>query len=579
MKKFLIGLVAGFVLTGLTAVVLVFALARVGESRPAVQDASTLVLNLQGPVPERAPMELPFSGLRSQTPVTVHGVWRMLHAAANDPKISAVVLTPRGVDLGWGKMQEIRESLLAYKKSGKPLFAYLDRPSAREYYLATAADRIYMAQEDVLNLKGLRIEALYLEDTLDKIGVKVQVEHAGKYKNAGDILSRNSMTPETREVYNSLLDELYGSLVNVIAESRGLTDPQVRETIDNGPFLAQQALDAHLIDGLEFEDQMYDELKSKLGQDALRKLPHTTYDRYLSLAGDSRKQVALVVASGMIIGGSGEGWADQEAIFSKDFIRTLHRVRDNEKIQGVILRLDSGGGDAIASDEILHEVRLLRDKKPMVISMSDTAASGAYYMAMTGDPIIAYPNTLTGSIGVLFGKADLRGLYDKLGAKKEIMTRGRYAAIDSDYVPLDEDGLRKLREGVDAVYDRFLTVVSEGLDRPRSEIEPLAQGRVWLGDQAYRNGLVTELGGFDRAVALIKEKTGIPAEEDVRLVDYPLQRSFWDYLLGQAEQKPVSAQVDSILSTLGVDHFSAAELTLLRRGAILRMMPYRFDIR
>ena len=574
MKKFLIGLVAGVLLAFLTGFILVFALIRVGEPAPSVQAGSTLVISLHGEAPERPPFQLPLPALESRSPATVLELWAMLERAATDPKIQAVALFPRGVEIGWGKMQEIRDGLLKFKKSGKPLVAYLRNPGTREYYLATAADAIYMSREDLLDLKGLRVEAMYLRDTLNKLGVEVEIEHAGKYKDAGDMLTRTSMSPETREVMNSILDEVYSYLTQTIAESRDRTPEEVRALLDEGPFLAADAVKAGLVDKLVYEDEMFDLLKERLGQKEIHKLSH---HRYLKAAGKTEGQrIAFVVGSGSIIAGSSSGgFGEDEALWSRDFIRTLRDVRKDDGIKGVILRIDSPGGDAIASDEILREVRLLHEKKPMVISMSDMAASGGYYIAMTGDPVLAYRNTYTGSIGVLFGKVNLRGLYDKIGVRKEILTRGRFAAIDSDYQPLNKEGRAKLREGINSVYDGFLRVVSEGRNKQRGEIEPLAQGRVWLGIQAERNGLVDELGGLDRAVALIKEKAGIGAGEHVRLIPYPKKRSFWEYLMNQGADTLTMEGELTHLSKL----VNGPDLRLFQHGNLLRLMPYSIDVR
>jgi protease-4 len=519
-------------------------------------------------------MVIPLPAFESRSPVTLQEIRELLASAANDPKITGAVLFPSNVGAGWAKMQEIRDGLLRFKESGKPLVAYLRNASAREYYLASAADRIYLSREDLLNVKGLRVEAMYLRQTLDKLGVEVEIEHAGKYKNAGDIFTEESMTPETREVLGSILDELFAHLIETIAESRGQSVEQVRETIDNGPFLAAQALEYGLVDGLLYEDEMFEQIRTQLGQTELRKVSHKTYREATESAASSfgRTQVALVVGSGSIVAGSdGGGLGDEEMIWSRDFIRLLREIKDNEQVKGVILRIDSPGGDAIASDEILREVRLLREKKPMVISMSDTAASGGYYIAMTGDPIVAYPNTFTGSIGVIYGKVNLRGFYDKIGVRKEILTRGRYSDIDSDYQPLSAAGRQKLREGIDAVYDGFLERVAEGRNRAREEIEPLAEGRVWLGVQAHRNGLVDELGGLDRAIELIKEKLDISQSDQIRLISYPKQRSFWQYLAGQSGESLIGAQIRKLVGDV--------DIRVLSESGILRLMPYRLDVR
>jgi protease-4 len=249
----------------------------------------------------------------------------------------------------------------------------------------------------------------------------------------------------------------------------------------------------------------------------------------------SRPKVAFVVAQGEIMRGDPESSStSSEAIESESFDKLLARVGADSSIKGVIVRIDSPGGESFASDELWRAMNQLARKKPMVISMSDTAASGGYYMAMNGTPVIAYPGTLTGSIGVVFGKPNLHGLYDKLGIDKDTISRGRFAAIDSDYKPLDDAEKAKLREGIDDNYHAFVQKVADSRKRPFDQIEPVAQGRVWLGDQAKDNGLVDELGGIDRAVQVIKRRASIAPSQTVSLVAYPAKRTLFEMIFAQS---------------------------------------------
>src|SRR5580704_15360876 len=245
MKNFLIGLLIGVLLCGLTLLVLVFAVARFAGSfanRPAsVADGSTLVLDLEGDVPERLPADIPIPILQNQTPLSVEQVWDTFRRAAADPRIRGILFEPHGLDIGWGKMEEIHDEIVQFKKSGKPIITYLHGPTAREYYLASATDKIVVSPEDSIDLKGLRAESMYFKDTLDKLGVKADVVHAGKYKDAGDILTQTSMTPETREVLNDILDQYYGNLIATVAQDRKKQPDAVRALIDDGPFLARDA--------------------------------------------------------------------------------------------------------------------------------------------------------------------------------------------------------------------------------------------------------------------------------------------------------------------------------------------------
>jgi len=575
MAKFLFGLITGVVLCVLGILLLVFALARsFRESPPVVAQNSVLELQLSGDIPERSPVEVPFGALAERPAATVAGVWMTLRKAAVDTRIKAIVLEPASLSVGWGKLEEFRADLERFKRSGKPLFAFLKTPGAREYYLASAADRIYLGPTDWLNLKGMRVELMYFKNTLDKIGVDVQVEHDGKYKDFGDMFTRTSMSPETREVMTGIVDDLYGNLVDRIAHARQKTPDAVRALIDQGPFLANDALHDGLVDQLRYEDQMFADLQQKVNSGELHKVQAGRYQKVSadSLGLEGRHRIAMVVGDGSITRGSAEDdGASEDGIRAAGFNKLLRRMAGDTSVDGVVVRIDSPGGDAVASDEIWREMNLLSKKKPVVISMSDTAASGGYYMAMTGDPVVAYPGTLTGSIGVVFGKPDLHGLYDKLGITKDMIARGRFAAIDSDYRDLSPAELAKLKEGIDANYHDFVAKVAQARRRPFDQVEALAQGRVWLGAQAHARGLVDELGGLDRALELVKQKARIPAGENVTIVMYPARRSILDVLFGRTPESAVESRLRRLVKDWPPEVWA--------NGGLLRIMPYTVSAR
>jgi protease IV len=238
----------------------------------------------------------------------------------------------------------------------------------------------------------------------------------------------------------------------------------------------------------------------------------------------------------------------------------------------VILRIDSPGGDGIASDDILHEAKLLSARKPLVISMSDLAASGGYFIAMTGDPVIAYPNTLTGSIGVFFGKVNLKGLFDKVGLATYTLKRGRFADIDSVTAPLTEEERAKLRREIETFYKGFVERVAAGRKKPYDVVEPLAQGRVWLGSQAKQNGLIDELGGLDRAIEMVRDRAKISSSEKISLVTYPPKRTVWDILLNRSDD---TAEMESHLRPV----IGKLPLRALAHGGILQLMPFTIEVK
>jgi protease-4 len=572
MAKFLLGLATGLVLVFLTLILLFFAALRFRERPPDVADNSVLVLRLEGDLPEKPPLELPL-GL-SGSAVTVANVWMALKKAAADPRIRAVALEPEGLSAGWAKVEEIRSDIEQFRKSGKPVFAYLRTPRAKEYYLALAADRIFMGASDQLYLYGMRAEIMYFKKTLDKLGVTVEVEHAGKYKDFGDMFTRTDMSPETRESIGSVVDELYGNLVARIAASRKKTPEEVRATIDQGPFTATRARAAGLVDELRFEDEMWGALRDRLKAGEPNKMPLA---RYVKVPPDAagiggRSRIALVVAEGDIVrGGVDDDGAGETNVTSYGFNKLLRQVAADSSIKGVIVRIDSPGGEVTASDEIWRQMNLLGKKKPLVISMSDLAASGGYFMAMTGDPVVAYPETQTGSIGVVFGKPELRGLYDKLGITKDSVERGKNAAITSDYKPLTPEQRLLLKQGIDESYRDFVGKVAQARRRSFGEVEPVAQGRVWLGSQAQARGLVDRLGGLDTAVDLLKQRAGIPAGEHVTVLAYPARRGVLDFLLKKRQDDEMEARLRPIVGRMPVRAWMA--------GGFLRLTPYWLEVR
>ena len=574
MKNFLIGLVLGLLLCGLILLVLVFAAVRFAGSyanRPvSVADGSTLLLDLEGDVPERLPAEIPIPVLQNQTDLSLEQTWDTFRRAATDSRIRGILFEPHGLDIGWGKMEEIHDEIVQFRKSGKPIVTYLRSPTAREYYLASATDKIFISPEDSLDLKGLAAESLFFKQTLDKLGVQAEVIHAGKYKDAGDVLTRTSMTPETREVLNAILDQYYGNLIATVAEGRKKQPDAVRALIDDGPFLARDAVSSGLIDALGYEDQAVGEMQSRLKQSDLKKISAKAYVKGLTPTPGGRR-IALIVGQGTITAGTGNETADDESFTGTGFIKLLKEVENDTSIQGVIMRIDSPGGDAVASDDILHEAKNLSKKKPLVISMGDTAASGGYYVAVTGDPIIAYPNTLTGSIGVIFAKFTLHGLFDKVGVDEQLLTRGRYADIESAYTPLNDAARQKLSGQIDSFYRAFVSRVAEGRKKPFDQIESLAQGRVWVGAQAKDNGLVDQLGGLDRAVEVLKQQAHMSPSDRVTLVPYPGRRSVFDLLFSHADPTAeVQLRLEKILGKLPLQQLS-------QRG-FLKVMPYSINV-
>jgi protease IV len=573
MWKFLLGVLIGIVVTVFGVFVIVLAMGRIFASKPpTVAGNSALVLNLRGNIPEAAPMDVGLPFFQQQAAPTVRDLWTSLRQAATDNRVKAVVLEPRELVAGWGKLQELRQELIQFKRSGKPLYAYLESPGSREYYLASAADKVFVSPGDMLDVKGFLLESLYFKNGLDKLGVEFEVDHIGRFKDAGDTFTRTNMSPETREVLNQVLDQLYNNFCTEVSQGRHKSPDDVKALVDNGPFTADQAKASGLIDQIAYEDEVFSDLKKKTGVNDIRKTEIRNYFRAEPGRGD---RIAMLVGEGEITRGeSSNGFSSEADIASGSFIKLIRQVRNDGAVKGVILRVDSPGGDSLASDVILHELKLLSAAKPLVISMSDLAASGGYYISMTGDSVVAYPNTITGSIGVLYARPMVRGLFDKLGIQADLLSRGKLADMDTITQPLSDAAKAKLHESIQSTYRLFVSKVAAARKRSYDQIDPIAQGRVWMGVQARENGLVDTLGGLDEAVALVRQKAHLPPNGNTNLVMFPPRRTLLETLTSSNPENLEEAVAESKLRKLVPGLPSEAML----KGGLLRILPYRITI-
>ncbi len=578
MVKYLLGIISGIILVVLFVVFLVLAGVAVQSFEPDIEADSVLTIRLSGRIPEHID-GFTIQMLRTGPPPTVLELRNVFEKAAEDDRIRALTLHLGGLGVGWAKAQEIRWGIEKFKQAGKPVFAFLTTGSTIDYLVASAADEVYMSPEGMLDVKGLRIEASFYTETLAKLGIEAELHRVGKYKSAVEPFVRTSMSDEYREVWNSILDDVYSRFLTTVGVARGKSEEEMRQIVETGPFLPRQALDAGLIDGLKYRDELEDHIKETLELDELRKVKYSEYRNTLpnSLGFGAENQVAVVYAVGEILSGNGQTdpFTGLTILGSDSFSATLRKLREDDDIKAVILRINSPGGDAVASDQIWREVNLLREEKPLVVSFSDVAASGGYYIAMAGAPVLAYPGTYTGSIGVFYGKINLRGLYDKIGLKKEVIKRGRFADIYSDYRSLNDDERAKLRGDIEIFYKGFVDKVAESREREWEEIDEVAQGRVWMGSQAEQQGLVDELGGFDRAIELVREAAGIEEDEEIQLVPYPAPKNPFEALFDADTWVSEPAWVSLVRSRL-------ADLPLgpsLLQGGMLRIAPYSIQVR
>lgn len=453
----------------------------------------------------------------------------MLRWARDDARVRGVLVCIDDLHAGWGRVQGLRRSLEKLKQAGKKVWVHLNGGGIREYYLASVADRLSLAPSATLDITGLSSEATFFLGALEKLGIQADVVQMGRYKAAGEMFSRSDMSPEHREMMEALLDDLYGQLIDGVAAGRGLEPGSVRDVFDRGPFLPSEALEARLVDSLEYLDRVEAALTEAC--DGARTIGHEEYFRRRSRAvraqvlSEPVRSLGLLHINGTIKSGeSVPGPEGANAVGARSVAEDLAALRDNESIRAVVVRVSSPGGSGLASDLIWREIQRTREKKPVLFSFGDVAASGGYYVAMAGSHVVAEPGTITGSIGVIAGKATLRGLYERLGVTKEVVSRGRRAAMFSDYVPLGEEERGRIEAEARHFYDGFLDKVVQGRRLTRDAVAAVAEGRVWTGRQAWTRGLVDELGGLEETLDRAKKLIGLSEDAVVAVERFPRPR-------------------------------------------------------
>ncbi|HVM97533.1 MAG TPA: signal peptide peptidase SppA [Candidatus Acidoferrales bacterium] len=490
-----------------------------------------LRLQISGDLPEQLPpFRLPWmSGRNREEYLTLLTVLRW---ARDDEHIRGVFIRCNDVHAGWAKIQEVRRSLQALRAAGKRVWIFLPQAGLHEYLLASVAERIILAPSGSLDINGLSSEATFFAQALDKIGVDAEVVQLGKYKSAGESFTRADMSPEHRQMMESLIGDLYEQIVEAVAEARNLAVQRARELLDGGPLLAQQAQRDGLVDALQYEDQAEMDLRKLLGDAPAIEFGDYHVRRARAARRTALRQRLATIGLVQIVGTikMGESIVGPDGASATGFdsiVRDLATLRERDDIGAVVMRVASPGGSGLASDLMWRELQRIRERKPLVVSFGDVAASGGYYVGVTGSPVLAEGGTITGSIGVVAGKAVLRRLYDRLGVTKEIVGRSRYPGLTSDYVPLGDDERQLLQAQAAHFYEDFVEKVAAGRALSQGSVETVAQGRVWTGRQALQVGLVDQLGGLQNAIEEAKLLLGMHVATPVALETYPKPRPFW----------------------------------------------------
>lgn len=445
--------------------------------------------------------------------------------AAYDPRIAGIYLQIEPLDCAWGKIDEIRRHILDYRKSGKFIVGYIPVCGEKEYYLACACGELYAPPGAYIRLFGLKVQASFLGGVFEKAGITPQIQRIGKYKSTGDLLSRKNISEENREMLTVILDNIYENWVQKISSALGKTKENIENFLNEGIYKVERLKQEGWITDIKYDDEVTMMLRERLGQKLDKDLLLVDYRKYsrvrkwtLGLAG-GREQIAVIRASGSISRVRGRFSTSSSGIVGEQFIEKIRQVRASKRYKAVILRIDSPGGDALASDLMWREIRLLAATKPVIASMADVAASGGYYMAMAAGVIVSESLTLTGSIGVVTGKFDLNKLYERVGFNKEVISRGRFAELDVEQRPFRPDEEELFAKSAQNAYKQFRDKAAFSRSMSVDRMEAVAQGRVWTGKDAASLGLVDAIGGFSRAVAIAKQKANIPLDKKVSLVE------------------------------------------------------------
>ena len=500
-------------------------------------------------------------------------VTRTLRFAKRDPDVAGALIRIGSSDFGVGRLQEVRNAIVEFKSAGKRAICYAHSYTTGSYIVASACDQIILHPSGEVRLIGLRSESSFYKKTLDKLGIRADLEHIGDYKSASDLLTREGMSDAHREVQNSILDDLYSQVCDSIAADRNLTQDQIKERIDKGPFTAKRAVEYGVIDRLAYSDELEVITEESTGEmySLVKAKAYLNTEMFEPDWEVPLPKIAIIEATGTMV--TGESFSDPftgtRTMGSATIARAVRSVRENDSIKAAVLRIDSGGGLVIAADTIWRELMRLKEVKPLIVSMGDVAGSGGYYIAVPAHIIIAEPGTITGSIGVIGGKYSLKGLYDKIGVHKEIIKRGKHADFYTDYGDYPPEERAIVRQQIAEIYDDFVEKVAEARDMTKEEVDGIARGRIWTGKQALENGLVDELGGLDLALSIARKKAGLEKRE-VELIRLPRENWLTRWVTAYSSAKTLVTSSDSAKRRSLFD--------LLRRHRTFLLTPYAIEV-
>lgn len=556
------------------------------------------MLTLRDSLPETSGVDGPFG----ETKLDLGELIKRLEKAAKDKSVTGLVLDFQSPNIGRGKVEELRGAIARFRATGKKVYATLDSAMPADYLVACACDEIIMPETGDLMLPGVHAEAMFYKGLLAKLGVEADFIHIGDFKGAAEPMTREGFSEPVRENMTSLIDSLYDEMISTIVKNRPVSISQAKEAVDTGMISAKRAKELGLIDRVAYPETLREELSKKYDAESLvyvknygKKEVDTDFSgpmgfmklMQVMMGGGSSssegkgKKIAIVYAVGPIHSGKSDSdMFGGQSIGSTTIIEALRKANEDKNVAAIVLRIDSPGGSALASDLIWHETQVI--KKPIVASMSDVAASGGYYIAMGANKIVAAPSTITGSIGVVGGKLALKGLYDKIGITTETIERGKNSGLFASSGKFTDSQRAVVKKMMEDTYDQFTEKAAKGRKMPVDKLRALAGGRVYSGRQAKENGLVDQLGTLHDAIIEAKKLAGIDADADVRLQVLPEPTNFFESLFGDLEAEK-EVRIERSLEGLAPEMVNvarkAAQLRRVFDGPAALVMPFDLEIR
>jgi protease-4 len=502
-----------------------------------------LVIDAEGSIEEQAPPSF-FGPLTGDTTPVLHDYLDAIDSARTDSHITGIVVRVAPLSTGWAKLEEIRQHLLDFRTSHKPSICYLgyDGVGNPEYYLASACSQVWLVPSNPVDLRGMMAEATFFRGSLDKLKIVPEFYHIAEFKTATNMFTEKKFTEPHREEVEAVLRSVYDRYVAGAAAARGIDRAKFEGILNAGPLLTSDAVNDKIVDRMGYWDQVQDYFKTQYH--GWHPLPLSRYRGFLDEDdGITGPKIAVVHATGLIVSGESSSTPGGGFVMGGDSVaRDLRAAREDSNIRAIVLRIDSGGGSVVASEVIRREVELAQTHKPVVVSMSDVAASGGYWIATPAAKIIADANTITGSIGVLTGKLNLSGLYSLLGVSTDYVATSENATLFSDqqdFTPQQEEYIKK---SLDDTYAQFTQGVARGRKMTVEAVDKIGKGREWSGAQGKDIGLVDAIGGFDRAITVAKQLAGISESQSIRIVRYPEEKSLIQQLMEREKDQLTQAR-------------------------------------